>query len=77
MSAAPIFGFSADDDADHPAGQSTDLFGQAEKPSHRFACEPRKRAFEAWMRDGRPWPPPAGLTGAIAGAALGERRKRR
>lgn len=46
-------------------------------PSARYADpEARRAAFEAWVAAGRPWPPPAGLTSACAGAALGEGRNR-
>lgn len=33
-------------------------------------ADDRRRAYAAWVEAGRPWPPPAGLTSAIAGACL-------
>lgn len=54
-----------------------DLFGLEQDPA-RFACPAaRRRAFDAWVASGRPWPPtPAGMLSAIAGAALGQGRRR-
>lgn len=35
----------------------------------------RRRAWDAWLADGKPWPPPAGLTNACVAACLrGDRR---
>ncbi len=58
---------------DEPA----DLLGPLAEPADAFADpSARKIAFLAWVRDDRPWPPPAGLVSAIAGAALGRDRRR-
>jgi hypothetical protein len=47
-------------------------------PALRFAdARVRAEAFERWMQEGQPWPPPAGLTSACAALALGHQEQRR
>lgn len=69
---AGIFGRLGDDE---PAAEGDPAHGD---PSRAFARPAaRRQAFEAWVAAGRPWPPePAGMLGAIAGAALGQGRGR-
>ena len=37
----------------------------------------RAQAFNAWVAEGRPWPPPAGLTSALISAVLPSKRERK
>jgi hypothetical protein len=70
MSAAPV----CDVLDDAPAA---DLLGPLADPADAYADPSVKRvAFAVWVRQGKPWPPPAGLVSAIAGAAMVQGRRR-
>lgn len=70
--ARPHFGGSLDTGAQVRGGEPQ------KDPALRFA-DPRIRAeaFDRWMHDGQPWPPPAGLASACAARALGHEEQRR